>query len=295
MDGRKASFNSIKLGLGESQVWLDFAEGAELFLGSLVGDRRWNDDILTCLPVDWGNNTLSVTLLQGVDDSQNFGGVSTDRSRVGQNQSDGLLWVNDKDRSDGSNWATGLQGLESVFVNHVVLVRDFLGLVTDDWEGKLLAAQSDFLNVLDPFLVGWDAFGRQTDQLDVSGVEFRLQCSKGTQFSGTDRSEVCWVGEQNTPGVAQVLVEVNLTDGGWSLEVWSGGTNSDSWLGSSVEGDESLSRGLEGGVSEDGSGEHCLSVERGKMRIENKKNARNPKEVRAETSEKAKKRRQLYI
>lgn len=53
----------LDLSLGKSQVWLDFLEGTELLLGSFVGDRRWDDDILASLPVDWSNDTLGVTLL----------------------------------------------------------------------------------------------------------------------------------------------------------------------------------------------------------------------------------------
>ncbi|KAH3668959.1 hypothetical protein OGAPHI_002714 [Ogataea philodendri] len=221
-------------------------------------DRWRNDDVLANGPVDRSHNTLFVGSLQRVDDSQHLGTVSTARSWVGEGESDLFGRVDHKHRSDGLDNAS-VQVLETFLVNHVEEVGNFSGLVTNDRVGERLVVQSNLLDVLDPGVVLVNTLGRQTNQLDVSSVELWLQLGESTQLGGANWSEVGWVGEKNNPRVANELVEVDFTSGGWSLEVWHGGTNSQSWLRGGVESDESLEReGRSSGESGKLSGEHDI-------------------------------------
>lgn len=167
---------------------------------------------------------MLVTGLQGVDNSQDFSGVSTSGGRVRQDQSDLLRWVNDEDRSDGEldTLVVNVGGI--LEVNHVVLQGNLSFRVSNDWEGQLGAG--DLINVLDPGLVGFGTVGRQTNQLDTSLGEFGFQLGESTQFSGADRSEVIRVREQHNPVFTNEFVEQDRTVGGLSSEVGGSGAQS---------------------------------------------------------------------
>lgn len=164
-----------------------------------------DNDIVTWNPVDRGGDSVLVTELQGVNDSQDLSGVSSGGSWVCQDQSDLLLWVDDEDRSDGELDTLVVDVGGVLVVNHVICVSNLSFWVRDDWEGQLGARH--FVDVLNPGLVRVGVVGRQSDQLDVSLSEFWLQLGEGSQFSGTDWCEVVWVGEQNRPRVTNVLME----------------------------------------------------------------------------------------
>jgi hypothetical protein len=80
----------------ESQVWLNNAEFGEQSLRLLVLDRGMYDDVIARYPVDGSCDTMLVAGLERIKDAKNFGGVTTSRSRVRENQSDGLLRVDDE-------------------------------------------------------------------------------------------------------------------------------------------------------------------------------------------------------
>lgn len=85
---------------GESEVRLDDAEVGEELLGLLVLDGWVDNDIVTWDPVDWGGNAVLVTGLEGVNDTENLGGVAAGGGWVGEDQADSLLWVDDEDGAD---------------------------------------------------------------------------------------------------------------------------------------------------------------------------------------------------
>lgn len=61
----------------------------------------WKQEkLLTWNPVDGGGDTVGITGLQRVDNAENLGGVTASRGRVGEDETDGLLWVDDEDGSD---------------------------------------------------------------------------------------------------------------------------------------------------------------------------------------------------
>lgn len=56
-----------------------------------------HNDVVTWNPVDWGGDAVLVTSLERVDHTKNLGGVAAGGCWVGEDQTDGLLWVDDED------------------------------------------------------------------------------------------------------------------------------------------------------------------------------------------------------
>ena len=67
-----------------------------------------DNHIITWNPVDWGGDTVLVASLEGVDDTEDLGGVAASGGWVGENEANGLLGVNDEDRTDGKRNALGV-------------------------------------------------------------------------------------------------------------------------------------------------------------------------------------------
>jgi hypothetical protein len=61
----------------------------------------------------------------------------------------------------------------------------------------------------------------QTNHLHTTGIEFRLKLRECTELCGADWSEVCRVGEQDSPFSIEKLVEIKVTNGSLGLEVRS--------------------------------------------------------------------------
>lgn len=101
--------------------------------------------------------------------------------------------------------------------SHVVCQRDLTVLVANDGELQLTAG--DFVNVLDPTIVGVDGVGGETDELGTTTGELRLQLGESTELSCTDRGVILWVREEDDPVVADELVEVDRALSGLGLEV----------------------------------------------------------------------------
>jgi hypothetical protein len=85
----------------ESEVRLDDAELGEELSSLVVLDAGVDDDVVTRKPVNGGGDSVLVTGLKRVDDSENLGRVSAGGGRVGEDGSDDLLRINDEDGSDG--------------------------------------------------------------------------------------------------------------------------------------------------------------------------------------------------
>lgn len=102
-------------------------------------------------------------------------------------------------------------------IQHVVCKSDLSLLVADDWELQLRSG--DLIDVLDPSSVAFNGVGRQANKLDASSGELRLELRESTELGGADGCVIFRVGEQDDPAVANELVEVNRTVGGFGLEV----------------------------------------------------------------------------
>jgi hypothetical protein len=71
------------------ETHLDGLISREQLLSLLTAlDGRMNDNLLSGLPVDGGGDSVLVTELEGIDNSEDFGKVSTGGSGVGKGQSD---------------------------------------------------------------------------------------------------------------------------------------------------------------------------------------------------------------
>lgn len=125
---------------------------------------------------------------------------------------------------DSKAGSVGREGYE-----HVVGVSDLTVLVANDGEGELGAR--DLINVLDPSCVRRDGVGGQADQLNAALGELGLELGEGAELGGADGSVIFGVGEEDSPAIADELVEVDWAVGGLSLEVWSNGTESETVKG----------------------------------------------------------------
>lgn len=75
--------------MGHKETHLDSLVSREQLFRLLTAlDGRMDDDLLSGLPVDGGGDSVLVTELKGIDDSEDFGKVSTGGSGVGERQSD---------------------------------------------------------------------------------------------------------------------------------------------------------------------------------------------------------------
>lgn len=79
-----------------TQVRLDSAELGEELLGLLVRDGGSDNDVIARHPVNGGGHTVLVTGLERVNNTQNLSSVAASGGRVGQDQTNGLLGVNDE-------------------------------------------------------------------------------------------------------------------------------------------------------------------------------------------------------
>lgn len=228
--------------VGETQVRLDRADFTELLLSILGGDRRGDDNIITGEPVDGGGDAVLVSGLKSIDNTENLSGVTAGRGRVGHDETDLLVGVDDEDRADGQSETLGVNVGGVLVVNHVIGIGDLALGVGNDGEGELGAG--NLIDILDPELVGVGAVGAQTDQLDSTSSELGLELGKSAQLSGADGGEVIGVREKNGPAVANVVMEGDGTVGGVSVEV--GGsraeTNGGSTFLSHCEGVKEVSK-----------------------------------------------------
>jgi len=175
------------------------------------------NDIVAGDPVDRGGNTVLVASLERVDDSEDLGGVTAGRGWVGEDETDGLLGVNDEDGTDGERNALGVNVGGILVVKHVIGICDLAVLVADD--GEVQRAAGNLIDILDPSSVRLDGVGGQADQLDAALGELRLELCECAELGGADRSVVLGVREEDDPLVADELMEINGTFGGLGLEV----------------------------------------------------------------------------
>ena len=207
----------LLLQISEAQVRLNSADFAKLLLGILSRNRRRNNNIVTREPVNRASNAVLVGSLEGINDTENLSSVTTSRSGVGHDQTDLLAGVDDEDGADGQSQSLGVHVGGVLVVNHVVGVGNLALRVGND--GELELGASNLVDVLDPGVVRVDTVGTETNHLDTTGRELGLELGESTELGGTDGSEVIRVGEEDSPVVANVVVEGDLTVGGLGLEV----------------------------------------------------------------------------
>jgi hypothetical protein len=214
----------------------------------MSADRGGNNNIFSDSPVNWRSNTGLISGLQGIDDSQHLGSVASRRSRVGHDEPNLLLGVDDEDATDGEG---GSQVLDLLSIDHVIQPGDLTALVGN--HGKRAVRDGvhggthDLVDVAHPLLMVLKSVGREADELDVARIKFGTELGERAELSRAHRREIRWVAEEDTPGVADVavqisqliggvgrvgdsLVEVDLAVGGQRGEVGRLGTNSQARL-----------------------------------------------------------------
>lgn len=80
-------------------------------------------------------------------------------------------------------------------------------------------AARNLIDILNPALMATACVGGQTDQLNTSFGELRLELGEGTELSGADWGEILRVREENNPAITNELMEVDGTFGSLGLEV----------------------------------------------------------------------------
>jgi len=203
----------------ETEVWLYDAEVREECLSLFVRYLWVDDNIIAWNPIDWGGDTVFVTSLERVDDSQNLSRVPSSRSWVRQDETYDLLWVNNKHRSNGEGNSLGVHIGGVLVIQHVVEISNLSVLVTDDWESQ--GGTRHLIDVIDPAIVGLNCVCRQANELDISLVEFWLKFCKGTKLSCANWSIILRMGEKNAPAVTDKIVKVDGTRSSHGIEIWS--------------------------------------------------------------------------
>lgn len=145
------------LDLSVPQVGLDLANLAELLLRIRGADRGGNDHIVTDLPVNRGSDTLLVTGLKRIDDTQHLGRVTTSRGGIHHGQTDLLARVDDEDRANGESNALLVDVVQILLVDHVIQEGDLAVRIGDN--GELHIGRGDFIDVFDPFVVRANVIG----------------------------------------------------------------------------------------------------------------------------------------
>jgi hypothetical protein len=201
----------------QDHLRLDLTDLTKLSLGISSGDGGRNDNVITGEPVDRAGNTVLLGGLESINDTENLGSVAAGGGGVGHDQTDLLGGVDDEDGADGQSHTLGVNVGGVLEVDHVVQVGDLALGVGDN--GELELGAGDLIDVLDPTVVGLDAVGTQTDELNTTLGELGLKLGEGTELGGADGGEVIGVGEEDSPLVTDEVVEVDGTGGGLGVEV----------------------------------------------------------------------------
>ena len=118
----------------EPQIRLDDLEMGIFLLRLLCLDARMYDHIITGHPIDRGCDLVLVSRLQRIHHAQHFGCVATGRGRVGENEANGLLGIDNKHASDGESNTLLIDIGGVLVVQHVVQICNLSLLVANDWE-----------------------------------------------------------------------------------------------------------------------------------------------------------------
>jgi hypothetical protein len=148
--------------------------------------------------------------LERVDHAQDLAEVAAGGGRIGERQLDLLVGADHEHRADGHRVAR-------VRVDHPVQVGHLVVGIRD--EREIEAVPRDFLDVVAPGGVVRQAVDAEPDDAGVALVELGLQGRDAPELRRADRREICGVGEEDAPSVAEVLVKVDFPFGGVRGEV----------------------------------------------------------------------------
>src|SRR5215469_13852062 len=209
------------LGLSDdAQVGPQRLPAAWIFLlGLVVGDSGYDDDVVTLLPVHWSGHLEGCGELDGVEDTEYFVEVAAGGHRIGKHELDALVGGNDEDRADGGVVGGGatLARVAGITRQHIVELGDLEFRVADH---RVVHGVTLYLcDVLGPFAVARDGIHAEADDLAVALGKVGLQLGHVAELSGTDRSEIFRMREEDGPTVADPFVELDGTLGSVSGKV----------------------------------------------------------------------------
>jgi hypothetical protein len=109
----------------KSEVRLDNLDTlGEDLLGFLSGDAGVDDNIITLLPVTGSGDAVLVTELERVNNAKDLIKVTASGGRVGQNETDALLGVNDEDRADSEGNTLSVNVSNILNIKHACQFRN---------------------------------------------------------------------------------------------------------------------------------------------------------------------------
>lgn len=100
----------------------------------IVSTSPWSH---TWNPIDRGGHFVRVARLQRVHHTQHLGSVATGRSRIGEDEAYGLLWVDYENTSDGecNSLLIDIGGI--LMIQHIVQICNLSLLVSNNWEFEI--------------------------------------------------------------------------------------------------------------------------------------------------------------
>jgi hypothetical protein len=134
------------------------------------------------------NSPVLISSLEGVNNTEDLRSISSGGSRVGENETDGLLGVDNEDRADGERNALGVDVGSVLVINHVVCERDLTLLIAND--GERQRGLGDLVDVLDPLVVRLNRVCGESDHLDIAFGKLGLKLGEGTELSRAHGGEV---------------------------------------------------------------------------------------------------------
>jgi len=147
--------------------------------------------------------------LHGVQNAEDLVEVAAGGHGVGDLQLDALVGADDEDRADGSveGGRAAFGGFAGVGGEHVVELCDLQLGVADHGEVDLVAAY--VFDVLGPLAVVVDGVDAETDHLGAALGELAFEAGHGAELGGAYGGEIFGVGEEDSPVVADPLVEMD--------------------------------------------------------------------------------------
>jgi len=124
---------------------------------------------------------MFVGQLQRVNDAEDFGRITAGAGGVVNDGADDLFGVDEENSTNGQRHTLGVNVGGILVIDHVVEVCHFARLVGDD--GERQRASGHLIDILDPFLMRVQGVGTQSNELDSSFLEFRLEFGEGAELS----------------------------------------------------------------------------------------------------------------
>ena len=204
------------IGLGrQPQIGTNSSITFRKAMGNLFRVLQAGDDhhLLSLLPVGGRRHLMTVSQLQGVDQTQNFVEIATRAGWVGQRSPDNLFGVDDKHAADRGR-------CRSIGVDHVIQ-RSYLAIgISEDREvdGGVLGV----VDVQKPAVVRLQRIHTDGDGLDVARSKLARQRGGFSQLGGANGREIRRVRKKHHPVIPCPLMKMDGALCGFLGEIGGG-------------------------------------------------------------------------